>query len=190
MFMSWSKGQWFLIAGAVIIAMLAALHNLTVKKAQPETLSFETEETLLEKIEFLSSRFLTENFENTRSKLISNMVSVFDISTTLASSHGMSSEVFCLCEYDNSSNLLVMSFFNTSVNYSISSQGTVSSTISKLDIKEHGIAIGNNITLRVDLGQGDICAYHYYRTNFCACIFSLEDKENRFVGKTLNLNWC
>ncbi len=188
--MSWSKGQWFLIAGAIIITMLAALHNLTIKKLQTETLLFETEETLLEKIEFLVSRFLTENFESTRSKLISNMVSAFDISTTLASSHGMNSEVFCLCEYDNTSNLLVMSFFNTSVNYSISSQDTVSSTISKLGIKEHGIVIGNNITLRVNLGQGDICAYHYYRTNFCACIFSIEDRENIFIGKTLNLNWC
>lgn len=186
-----SKGQWFLIASAIIITMIAALHNINVKKTQSKTFSFDIEKTILEKTEFLTSKILTEKFENDRKLLIKNMISVFDVSNSLAKPKGMEAELFCICEYNNTtSNILVGSFFNSIVNYSISSQSSISDNISKLEFKDHAISIGNNVTIKLDLGKGNICAYHYYRTNFCACIIFISDEKNRFVGKTLNLNWC
>lgn len=191
MYMYLSKGQWFLIAAAITITMLATIHNINIKKTQIETTSFKTEESILKKIEFLVSKFLVEEFKNNRSALIANIISAIDISATLSRSHGMEPEVFCICEYENTtSNILVLSFFNSTITYSLTSQDNISSTISKLEVNDHNLTIENNITIKLDLGEGYLCAYHYYRTNFCACIISLIDGDNRFVGKTLNLNWC
>ena len=192
MYMYSSKAQWFLIAAAITITMLVAIYNINIKKIQTEAMySFEREKTILEKLEFLVSKILADSFENNRTELIKNIISAFDVSVVLAKVYGMKAEVFCLCEYKNqTSNILVMSFFNSTLDYSISSQNSISGTISKLKINSHNLTIKNNVTIELDLGEGAICAYHYYKTNFCACIILLTDGKNIFVGKTLNLNWC
>lgn len=192
MYMYSSKGQWFLIAAALIIIILVSIYNFNIKKIQTEILySFERETAILEKLEFLVSKILAESFENNKTMLIKNMILAFDFSTFLAKTYGMEAQVFCLCEYKNqTSNILVMSFFDSPLNYSISSKTTVSQQISKLEINEHTIEIGNNVSITINLEQSDICAYHKYKTNFCGCIILLIDGKNRFVGKTLNLNWC
>lgn len=186
-----SKGQWYLVATAVIISLLAAVYYTVVKQESGEIISFTTEESFLEKMEILTTQLLFDNFTEERSKMIKNMVKSYDACKIFSRSRGMDCEMFCFCVYENSTkNTVSMSFFNETVNFTIASGTNVSNTLSKFEIGEYSIQVQNSTTLYLDLGFGAMCAKHEYRTSFCSCIILISDSENNFIGKTLNLNWC
>ncbi len=181
-----SKGQWFLIASALLIMVLASVFHYRYGAGKR---AGYFDENVVEKESFLLSDFLSENFENNASRLEKILIVANDLAIEESAERGFNISLLLFCVFNRSQTLLAFSSFD-GANVSVCSKSCLNFSLNENQFFTQDFAAENAVTVFIRLSDGEICANHTFRTDFCAGIFVLSDGKNRYVGRTLNLNSC